>query len=280
MSANLLPELDALFVPALPLPSLPNGLALWYQPIVDVRTGRVCVAEALLRRVLPLGGICTPTPWLSEVAAQGTGLALLCWLLQQSARAHALLATHGVRMEIHLNVCAAEVLHPQFVPLMAHASGYMRAAGWPMPHLELVESTALPDVDAVAAAMHACLEYGVGFSLDDFGTAYSSLEHLYRLPAQVVKVDRQFVSGPRAGDSQRLRFVEALIDFLHASGKTVVCEGVNSVDFGESLCRVGSDRLQGYAIAKPMSLLELKEWVLATHVEDLWWNRYQRTPCQ
>lgn len=258
-----------------------DGLALWYQPIVDTRSAKVCAVEALLRQASPHdGGVCTPMHWLSNIPGISSDLVLLRWLLQQTAVAHALLATYGVRLDIHLNVCAAEMLHPQFLPLMAHASEYMRAARWPMPHLELVESSALEDVDAVAAAMHACQAYGVHFSLDDFGTAYSTLEHLYLLPAQMVKVDRQFVSGPRVGNNDRLRFVEALIAFLHASDKTVVCEGVGSVDCGASLCQAGSDCLQGYAIARPMPLLGLKDWLLATREEDLWWNRQQSTQRQ
>jgi hypothetical protein len=108
--------------------------------------------------------------------------------------------------------------------------------------------------------MAQCLAIGVSFSLDDFGTAYSSLAYLKRLPAKTLKIDQSFVRG-MLEDEEDLAIVEAMVSLAKVFDRSVVAEGVETVEHGVMLMRLGCDLAQGYGIARPMPAAAVPLWV-------------------
>lgn len=251
-------------------PSL-SEFTLYFQPIVDASSGQVVAAEALLRHQDTAGTVKTPGELPFTLEAYAHDLSLVRWLVYRAQSAQTYLAASGIHVGIHLNVQGPELLHPDFAHLVAAAVQNQRSAGLAPLHFELVESSALLDLRSAAGAMRECMQMGMEFSLDDFGTCYSALEHMRRLPAPTVKIDRSFVIDAlrEPGDMQ---FVKSLIAFCHASGKKVVCEGVCEAALGEVLRAVGADYLQGYAISKPISLLDFQDWYHVASTCQSWWE--------
>ena len=126
--------------------------------------------------------------------------------------------------------------------------------------LEVTESVAMEGAE-VAEQMRRCRERGVQFSLDDFGTHYSSLTYLQRLPAEKIKIDRSFVKE-LPGDAKDAAIVKAVIELSHSLGRTVVAEGVETAAQMDWLRDAGCDIVQGYHVGKPMAAIDFETWLL------------------
>ena len=110
---------------------------------------------------------------------------------------------------------------------------------------------------------------GVSFSLDDFGTGYSSLTYLRQLPVDHVKIDRSFVRDMLTNPDDR-SFVESIVNMAHTAGWQVVAKGVESIEHGALLVRLGCDYAQGYGIARPMPAQDLPRWVAQWTAPERW----------
>jgi EAL domain-containing protein (putative c-di-GMP-specific phosphodiesterase class I) len=139
--------------------------------------------------------------------------------------------------------------------------------------LEILESSALKDVNNASKIMVACCEIGVRFALDDFGTGYSSLTYLRRLPVAMLKIDQSFVRD-MITDSEDLAIIEGVIGLAKAFHYEVIAEGMEMARHGEQLMVLGCDLAQGYAIAKSMPGAELPKWV-ATWQQNGAWKDWQ-----
>jgi hypothetical protein len=133
---------------------------------------------------------------------------------------------------------------------------------FPPDHLEfeILETSALEDIAKVTEVMYGCRELGVRFALDDFGTGYSSLTYLKRLPADVLKIDRSFVSSLHEAP-ENLAIVEGVVGLARAFSRGVIAEGVESAAQGEVLLALGCEIAQGYALARPMPADEIPRWI-------------------
>ena len=229
---------------------LDDGLQLRYQPVVDA-SGRVVSAEALVRWPHPQRGVLGPDAFL-PVAEQGDLMGELDrWVLRTALREAASWPEQpNGPVGIAVNLGGLVPGGPDFVEAVGEVVDGC-GIDWDRVVLELVE-TALVDLpSATRAAMGELTRRGVRFAVDDFGTGYSSLARLKNLPAQIVKMDRQFVSGVDA-DPSDLAVARAVVDMACGMGRACVAEGVETVSQFEVLSEIGVSAYQGWLFSHPV----------------------------
>ncbi|MDZ4188713.1 MAG: EAL domain-containing protein [Hydrogenophaga sp.] len=229
-----------------------------YQPKVNMRTGQVLGAEALVRWNHPTLGLLPPARILPTIQNHVLGLALGGWLLHDVLRQIALWKTQDLRLAISLNLDAQQ-LTSDLVPLLEQALTQHPSVEPGDLRLEVLETTALNDMDEVSDLMRRCEVLGVDFSLDDFGTGYSSLTYLRRLPARELKIDQSFVRN-MLEDPDDLAILQGVLGLARAFQREVIAEGVETTAHGCALLRMGCEHAQGYAIARPLPATELLDW--------------------
>jgi diguanylate cyclase (GGDEF)-like protein len=223
---------------------------LHYQPQMDLKSGRIVGAEALVRWMHPERGLVPPTLFIEFVEASGMIMDLGRWVLRAAAAQFVTWRAHGVDLEhISVNVSPRQFRDPAFTGIVAEAlrDFLMPPAGL---RIEITES-ALMDHEAVEVNLAGISAFGVRLELDDFGTGYSSLAHLQRLPVAAVKLDGAFIRGIE-GDTSAQAVVRAAIDMAHALGKSVVAEGVENAAQLALLKQMGCDTMQGYHLSPPL----------------------------
>jgi diguanylate cyclase (GGDEF)-like protein/PAS domain S-box-containing protein len=236
-------------------------LELYYQPRVNMRTGEVISAEALIRRQQKSGlRVLEETPLAIEVGE---------WVMDSALRQMESWNGAWLDLAVSVNVSAQQLQHPGFEAqlrrlLEAHPGVPVRRL-----ELELLESGALTELAEVVALIERCGKLGVAFSLDDFGTGYSSLSYLRRLPFEVLKIDRTFVRE-MLDDPEDLTLLEGMLGLASAFRRQAVAEGVESVEHGVMLLRLGCEQGQGYGIARPMPAGEMAAWVRAWRPHTEW----------
>lgn len=236
-----------------------NQFRLHYQPQIDLTTGRVIGAEALLRWRDPLRGEISPAEFIPVAEESGFINAIGEWVLQQAVEQAATWLRRGTPIQIAVNVSALQFQQAHFVDTVAHA---LRASGLPpaLLELELTESVLLRDADEALSRMQALAALGVCMSIDDFGTGYSSLGYLKRFPIQRLKIDRSFVKG-LPGDASDAGIVNAIIQMGRALRLQVIAEGVETDAQRDFLARVGCDEYQGYLFAEALEPRRFEERV-------------------
>ena len=232
-------------------------LSLAYQPVCRASDGRVVGAEALLRWQHPMLGMISPSVFI-DVAEQsglidGIGLRVL-----QSACAEAMrwstIGEGGERLFVSVNVSPRQLRKGDLPDIVAEC---LRESGLPASclHLELTETAVISD-ELQAATMLARLHAtGVKVWLDDFGTGFSGLSHLRRVPVDGVKIDRSFIAD-MLRDPDDLALTTAIIAMAHSLGITVVAEGVEKEAQYNLLAERGCDLVQGYWLSHPISATE------------------------
>jgi diguanylate cyclase (GGDEF)-like protein/PAS domain S-box-containing protein len=236
-----------------------DGLCLHFQPVVGP-DGAVLTAEALVRWPHPDRGLLTPDVFL-PIAEQGDLLRDLDrWVLRTALReAVEWPSPDGRPVAVAVNLSGLVPGDPDFVDAVSSA---VAEAGidWDRVVLELVE-TALVDLPSrTRQAMGVLVERGVRFAVDDFGTGYSSLARLKELPAQIVKVDRQFVSGV-GSDPSDFAVARAVVDMARAMGRSCVAEGVETATQFHVLRGVGVDAYQGWLFSRPVPSKQFRAMV-------------------
>ena len=236
-----------------------DELRALYQPEIDLRTGRIIGAEALVRWDHPTLGLLTPDQFLAVAEDTGLVVPLGRTVLRQACQAGARWRADGLggaEPLVGVNMSAQELTQPDTVDFIA---GVLADSGLPAGCLclEITERTVMSDPDGAGRAITAIKELGVTFALDDFGTGYSSLEHLIRFPLDFVKVDRSFTDGLGAGGHDTA-IVTAIAGMAAALGLAVVAEGVETRDQLAELRRLEVPYAQGHLVAPPMPEDELR----------------------
>lgn len=234
--------------------------ALYYQPKVDMRSGKFVGVEALIRWIHPERGIVPPLAFLPAIACNELEITIGNWVIEQAWRQLQRWHAQGFELEVSINVSSYHLLSPNFI---ANLEELLKQA----PHipssylqLEILESTALDDLSTVNRVIKACRELlGVTVALDDFGTGYSSLAHLRHLPVDTVKIDKSFVRD-MLEDPDDYAIVEGVIGLSHAFSREVIAEGVEDHQQGTVLLLLGCHVAQGYFIAKPMPAQQIGDW--------------------
>jgi diguanylate cyclase (GGDEF)-like protein/PAS domain S-box-containing protein len=234
-------------------------LRLHYQPSVDLATGQVVGAEALVRWEHPKRGLIVPDRFLGVAEETGLIVPLGTWVLGEACRQLAEWQGRPETAHLHLsvNLSARELTHPDAVSTVLSA---VRESGIDPRALtiEVTESTAMADGDTGFRALRDLSSVGIRVAIDDFGTGYSSLEQLRRMPVDIVKVDRSFVSG-MAADSTDREIVAAVVGMGRALKLCVVAEGIETPEHAEALQELGCDIGQGFLYAKALPAAELEE---------------------
>ena len=233
---------------------------LYYQPIVDMRTGRVLGMEALLRWEHPQQGMIAPLQFLPLIEHTGLSARIGDWVIGQALDHLSQWRRSGLDITVNVNVSARHLQEPDFVQrlselLARHAESLAESI-----KLEVVESAAHADLEATSALLARCRALGVRSALDDFGTGYSTLTHLQRLPVDVLKIDRSFVNH-MLDDPQDRALVEGVIGLARTFGCSVVAEGVETPAQARMLLDLGCDIGQGTGIGSPMPASLVSDWV-------------------
>jgi diguanylate cyclase (GGDEF)-like protein/PAS domain S-box-containing protein len=233
---------------------------LAYQPQVNLRTGAVVGAEALIRWQHPTRGLLAPGLFLPDIEGHDISIELGEWVIETALQQVEAWAEVGLNLPVSVNMSAHHLQQPDFaVKLKARLDSHPKV---PRGHLELevLETTALDELDSVAELMRVCASMGVDFALDDFGTGYSSLTYLKRLPAQVLKIDQSFVRN-MLDDTEDRAIVQGVLGLAQAFGRRAVAEGAETSDHCKLLLQIGCELAQGYGIARPMPASDIPAWV-------------------
>jgi diguanylate cyclase (GGDEF)-like protein/PAS domain S-box-containing protein len=246
-----------------------NELCLHYQPKVDMREGRVTGMEALLRWRHPQRGIVPPLEFLPYIEHTDLVADIGEWVLREALRQLSSWCAEGQAWTVSVNIAARHFQRPDFTArLRAILSEFPHAPPQQL-ELEVLESSALHDVEHVRAIMRDCQAFGIRFALDDFGTGYASMPYLKRLPAETLKIDQSFVRNMLTdGDDRHL--VCAVIGLAQAFGRTAIAEGVETVEHGVALLQLGCRYAQGYGIARPMPPQDVAGWAASYAAPAAW----------
>jgi diguanylate cyclase (GGDEF)-like protein/PAS domain S-box-containing protein len=233
-------------------------LRLFFQPTVDLSTGAVAAAEALVRWQHPDHGLLAPDGFLRVAEESGLIVPLGAWVVQEACRRLAAWRAwpESAALRLSVNLGARELTHPDAV---ATVLGAVRSSGLDPEALtiEVTESTAMADRDTGFRALRDLSGEGVHVAIDDFGTGYSSLDQLRRMPVDVVKVDRSFVQG-MSHDSTARELVAAVVGIGRALNLLVVAEGIETDEQAAALRELGCTHGQGYLYAPPLPPEELR----------------------
>lgn len=242
---------------------------LYYQPQVNLRTSVVVGTEALIRWQHPERGLLAPGLFLPDIEGHAISVELGEWVLEAALQQTEAWADVGLDLPVSVNISACHLQHPDFAQrLEARMDTHPKV---PRGHLELevLETTALDELDSVAELMRACAGMGIGFALDDFGTGYSSLTYLKRLPAQVLKIDQSFVRN-MLDDPEDRAIVEGVLGLARAFGRRAIAEGAETSAHCKLLLQIGCDLAQGFGIARPMPASQIPAWVASWPPDADW----------
>lgn len=231
---------------------------LLYQPQVDLRTGRVVGAEALMRWRHPTQGLLPPSAFIDALAASSMAVDVGLWLLQTAcaqARMWALRFPDAPRVAI--NLFAAQLAESRLLTEVRHVLREL-ALEPGMLELEITETIALQQGDEVAGQLQALRRDGVTLTCDDFGTGYASLSFLKSFPVDRIKIDQSFIRNVTE-DPVDAAIVRSVINIGESLQISVVAEGVETVDQRDFLLANGCHEIQGYLYGRPMSAEQLTE---------------------
>ena len=236
-----------------------HQLVLYYQPKVNMRTGEVIGAEALIRWQHPQQGLLLPGVFLPVIEDHPLAIEVGEWVIDTALTQMTQWKAAGFSIPISVNVGARQLLHPQFVHQLQTALAEHPAILPGELELEVLETSALEDLKGASRVINACRAFGVTFALDDFGTGYSSLTYLKRLPVTLLKIDQSFVRD-MLDDPDDLAILEGVIGMARAFRREVIAEGVETVALGARLLQLGCELGQGFGIARPMPADALQAW--------------------
>ncbi|MBM2618235.1 EAL domain-containing protein [Actinoplanes sp. LDG1-06] len=232
-----------------------DELVLHYQPKVDLRSGEIVAVEALVRWQHPQRGLLPPSEFLPAVEQSGLIEPLTAWVLRRALADQAMWTATGRSWAVSVNVSARNLEKPGFTDFV---SGLLAEHGT-APHrllLEVTETALAADARCAAQAVIDLTARGIGISVDDFGTGYTSMSQLRGLPIAEVKIDRTFVRDVLdAPPSQAI--VRAVIALAHGLGSRVTAEGVESPEVAGWLAQAGCDEAQGYLYSRPVPWREV-----------------------
>jgi diguanylate cyclase (GGDEF)-like protein/PAS domain S-box-containing protein len=232
---------------------------LYYQPKVNMRSGEVIGAEALIRWQHPEQGLLSPALFLPLVEDHELIKSIGDWVIDTALVQMEAWQTLGLTLPVSVNVAGRQLQSPDFLNKLGDALLKHPSVAH-MLEMEVLESSALEDIDQISQVIAACQDLGVGFDLDDFGTGYSSLTYLKRLPVQTLKIDQSFVRD-MLDDVDDLAILEGIIGLAESFQRRTIAEGVEIEAHSHMLLRLGCEWGQGYAIAKPMPAADIPAWV-------------------
>ena len=229
-------------------------LVVFYQPIVDVRSGRTIGAEALVRWEHPRRGLLAPDDFIPIAETSGLVVPIGRFVLDEACLVTKRWKDAGIvdaDFYISVNLSAR---HLQDHNVLRDVGGALETSGLDATALvlEVTETGLIEDLNPAGSTLGLLKQLGVRIAVDDFGTGYSSLAYLSKFPIDIIKIDKSFVDQMTVTTDGR-RMVRAVIDLAHTLGLTALAEGIEDAEQAEALHKLGCPLAQGYFYAKPMS---------------------------
>jgi EAL domain-containing protein (putative c-di-GMP-specific phosphodiesterase class I) len=242
-------------------------LVAWYQPKIDVATGRIVAAEALARWVHPVRGLVRPDEFIPIVEQTNLLRPMTLRIVRTAIERFATLHRAGLELGISVNLSARNLLDPDMPPAIA---AMLRSSGLPTELLtvEVTESAVMVDPERSIATLGELRDLGVHVAVDDFGTGHASLAYLKRLPVTELKIDKSFITG-LANDSSDQSIVRSTIELAHELGLTCVAEGVEDEWTFEWLGAQSCDLAQGFLFSQAVPADEFTRLVRLDRVAGL-----------
>ncbi len=232
-----------------------DQLRLYYQPIVELKTGKVTRAEALARWNHPVKGMIPPDLFIDMAESAGLIKPLTDWVIRTAVKQLSVWAREGVDMRVSINISVRNLLDstlPERIKQLCEDEDIFSDR----IKCEITENDLMANPELVMSTLtHPDME-DIDFSIDDFGTGYSSLSYLKRLPVQEVKIDRSFVTD-MLKDGDDATIVRSTIELAHNLGLKVVAEGVEDFETMIQLQKLNCDYAQGYFFLRPVPAREL-----------------------
>jgi diguanylate cyclase len=226
-------------------------LELHYQPKVDLKSGRITGAEALVRWRHPTRGLIAPNDFIPLAEDSGLIVPIGEWVMRQACIQNRLWQEQGLgKLRVAVNISAAQLRRGG---LLHAVRGALSDSGLDPRYLELeiTETVVMQNASEAIVMLETLSRMGVHLSVDDFGTGYSSFSYLKRLPLNTLKIDRSFVRDV-SFDANDRAIVQAIVTLAHGLGLTVIAEGVENQAQLDYLRVVGSDQYQGYLRSRPV----------------------------
>ena len=236
-----------------------DEIVVFYQPIMHMDGTRVHGAEALVRWQHPELGLLPPSDFMPIVEQTGLIGPMTRHVLARAVAQCAAWRQAGQQLTVSVNLSVRNLLDPDLASLIADLLTIYRLDPAAL-QLEITESMLMSDPDRSLVTLTRLSQLGVGLSVDDYGTGYSSLANLRRLPIDELKIDRSFVS-PMLSDESDLIIVRSTINLGHDLGLKVVAEGVEDEATLHRLAGLGCDLAQGYHFSKPLPAEAFNKWM-------------------
>jgi diguanylate cyclase (GGDEF)-like protein/PAS domain S-box-containing protein len=235
-------------------------LILHYQPKVNLRTGTVVGAEALIRWQHPVTGLKAPALFLPVIENDPLAVDVGEWVIDTALMQIADWQAHGVVLPVSVNVGARQLQQLDFVDRLQVLLARHPDVNPALLELEVLETSALEDLNGITLVINRCAALGVRFALDDFGTGYSSLTYLKRLPVAQLKIDQSFVRDMLI-DADDMSILKGVIGLSQAFDRSIIAEGVETKAHGARLLELGCELAQGFGIAHPMPAKDFLPWM-------------------
>ena len=250
-----------------------NELCLYYQPKVNMKTGIVFGAEALIRWNHPEKGLIPPLKFLPIIDGTDLEIQIGNWVINEALRQLDSWKAQDIELEVSVNISSYHLQSPSFSSELEDALALHPKISSKYLQLEILESSALGDLHSIGAIIQRCInEFGVNVALDDFGTGYSSLTHLRNLAAKTIKIDQSFVKNVLDYPND-YAIIDGLIGLADTFNRDVIAEGVETTEHGLMLLLMGCTEAQGYGITRPMPAVDIPAW-LNNYIANSEWMAY------
>ena len=235
---------------------------VYYQPQVNLQTGKIMSAEALVRWLHPEKGLISPAEFIPDAEETGFIVQLGEWVLQTACRQMQFWQNAGFSLEqVAVNLSPRQFHQPDLSSRVAQILSEIGLEPSSL-ELEMTESLMVEDAESAIATLQQLKDLGVSISIDDFGTGYSSLSYLTQYPFDVLKIDRCFISSITDGCTNAA-IVKAIIEMAHSLCLEVIAEGVETEAERDFLWRYECDTMQGYLFSPPVSAADFEQLLVS-----------------
>ena len=232
---------------------------LYYQPKVDLASGAICGAEALLRWQHPQQGLVLPNRFIPVAEQLGMISPITDWVLDTALAQSRAWLVEGRQMPVSINVSARSFQSPGLVTRIEQSLKEAGVGGSSL-EVEITEGTLMADLDRGARILKDLSDLGVSIAIDDFGSGHFSLSYLKRLPINTLKIDQSFLESIDRNPKD-VAIVRSIIELGHNLGCKVIAEGVEDEGVRLQLQELGCDLVQGFHISKPLPLAGFDQWL-------------------
>jgi diguanylate cyclase (GGDEF)-like protein len=235
-----------------------NELQLYCQPKLDMGSGALCGAEALVRWQHPKQGLINPGDFIRLAESTGLITPLTYWVLDAALRQCYAWREHGMQQPLSVNLSVRDLRDPRLLDRIGGALATWGAQpGW--IDFELTESALMEDPVGALETLTRLKRLNVSLTIDDYGTGYSSLSYLRQLPVDAIKIDRSFVTDMTRNEDAAT-IVRSTIELAHNLDLSVIAEGVEDQPTFDRLAALGCDMAQGYCISRPIPADQFEGW--------------------